>query len=378
MKTIRFGIIGGGMMGKEFASAASRWCHLTNVAGKPEIVALCDTNTSIHGWYRDNFPSISTYTENYQELLDDESIDAIYCAVPHHLHEKLYIDIIKAGKHLLAEKPFGIDKSASEKILVCIDDHPEVFVRCTSEFPFYPAMQAMIRDMENSGENTFLHADIGFLHSSDINPDKPINWKRQKQFCGEYGCMGDLGMHILHVPLKLGWAFDSVYAQLSDVVKRRKNSQGEWIDCDTFENADLHCMTSWQGQVFPTRLKTYRIAPGHNNSWYFELHGIHRSFRFSTATPNQYERMDYQAGDTQIWQTVPVGYLPVYPTISGGIMEFGFTDAVLQMWASFIDELASGSVSGFQCVTPQEAMIQHQIFTAALLSHQNKSVEKIQ
>ena len=88
--------------------------------------------------------------------------------------------------------------------------------------------------------------------------------------------------------------------------------------------------------------------------------------------------MEYQASGAQIWQTVPVGYLPVYPTISGGIMEFGFTDAVLQMWASFIDELASGSVSGFQCVTPQEAMIQHQIFTAALLSHQNKSVEKIQ
>ncbi|WP_261807696.1 Gfo/Idh/MocA family oxidoreductase [Paenibacillus sp. N3.4] len=39
----------------------------------------------------------------------DDEIDAIYCAVPHHLHEQIYIDIIKAGKHLLGEKPFGID-----------------------------------------------------------------------------------------------------------------------------------------------------------------------------------------------------------------------------------------------------------------------------
>jgi hypothetical protein len=146
MKTIRFGIIGVGMMGKEFASAAARWCHLTEVSGKPEIVALCDTNESIYGWYQDNFPSITHYTSDYHDLLNDESIDAIYCAVPHHLHEQLYMDIIEAGKHLFAEKPFGIDKSASEKILACIESHPDVFVHCTSEFPFYPAMQALIRE----------------------------------------------------------------------------------------------------------------------------------------------------------------------------------------------------------------------------------------
>jgi predicted dehydrogenase len=150
------------------------------------------------------------------------------------------------------------------------------------------------------------------------------------------------------------------------------------VDCDTYENADLHCQARWEDQSFPVRLKTYRIAPGHNNSWYFELHGTKRSYRFSTASPNQYQKMEYEVGGKQIWQTVPVVYLPAYSTISGGIIEFGFTDAVLQMWASFVDELATGSVSGFQCVTPQEAFIQHQIFTAALLSHQNQSVEEIQ
>ena len=48
---------------------------------------------------------------------DKEDIDAIYCAVPHNLHEQFYIDIIKSGKALLGEKPFGIDKKANENIL---------------------------------------------------------------------------------------------------------------------------------------------------------------------------------------------------------------------------------------------------------------------
>jgi predicted dehydrogenase len=40
LKTIRFGIIGCGMMGREFASAAARWCHLLELDVRPEIVAL--------------------------------------------------------------------------------------------------------------------------------------------------------------------------------------------------------------------------------------------------------------------------------------------------------------------------------------------------
>ena len=40
MKTIRFGLIGCGLMAREFASAAARWCHLTGDIPKPEIVGI--------------------------------------------------------------------------------------------------------------------------------------------------------------------------------------------------------------------------------------------------------------------------------------------------------------------------------------------------
>ena len=41
MKTVRFGLIGCGLMAREFASAAARWCHLTEVVPRPEIVGIC-------------------------------------------------------------------------------------------------------------------------------------------------------------------------------------------------------------------------------------------------------------------------------------------------------------------------------------------------
>ena len=130
MKTVRFGIIGLGLMGREFASAAARWCHLPDADVRPEIIAICDKATALHGWYRDNFPSIQQSTDDYRALLANKQIDAIYVAVPHNLHREIYCAVIEAGKHLLGEKPFGIDKAAGDAIVPAAKRNPQVLVRC--------------------------------------------------------------------------------------------------------------------------------------------------------------------------------------------------------------------------------------------------------
>ena len=106
MRTVRFGIIGCGLMGREFASAAARWCHLADMAVKPEIVAVCDTNEQATTWYSENFASITQVATDYRSLLANVNVEAVYIAVPHNLHQELYCAAIKSGKHLLGEKPF--------------------------------------------------------------------------------------------------------------------------------------------------------------------------------------------------------------------------------------------------------------------------------
>ena len=65
------------------------------------------------------------------------------------------------------------------------------------------------------------------------------------------------------------------------------------------------------------------------------------------------------------------GYQSAYKTLTGGIFEFGFGDAILQMWAAFHHELVHGRpASRFAgCATPEETAASHRIFTAALESH---------
>ena len=99
-KTLKFGIIGLGLMGREFASSAARWCHLQDFPVRPEIVAICDVNPALFSWYTDNFSTIQQKTTNYRELLQNSEVDAVFCAVPHNLHEEIYCAIIESGKHL--------------------------------------------------------------------------------------------------------------------------------------------------------------------------------------------------------------------------------------------------------------------------------------
>ena len=131
-------------MGREFASAAARWVHLDDLGVRPELVAVCDTNprrarAGTSGSTRRRASSPTT-----RELLADDSVEAVYCAVPHHLHEEVYVAVLRAGKHLLGEKPFGIDLPRTRRSTARSPRSPDLLVRCSSELPFYPGGQEVV------------------------------------------------------------------------------------------------------------------------------------------------------------------------------------------------------------------------------------------
>lgn len=384
-KVLRFGIIGLGLMGREFASAAARWCHLLDLDFVPRITAICDTNAKLFDWYQSNFESITLATTDYHALLNSDQVDVVYCAVPHNLHRAMYIDILRAGKHLLGEKPFGIDLADNRAILDEIAQHPDLIVSCSSEFPFFPAVQRIWKYIQDGRFGTILEVWSGLLHSSDLDPNKKINWKRMIEFNGEYGCMGDLGMHALHLPLRVGWQPTAVRGMLSKIVHQRPDASGAMVPCRTWDNATMVCDVKAGdqagSQTFPMYLQTYRISPGDTNTWYIRILGTRFSVEYSTKFPKTLRTMEYTPGGEQAWRVMDLGYETAYPTITGGIFEFGFSDALLQMWCAFCDELAHGRGAmkqPFYCATPQETLRHHQVLTAALESGKSGQVVTVQ
>ncbi|HYD83208.1 MAG TPA: Gfo/Idh/MocA family oxidoreductase, partial [Opitutus sp.] len=224
MKTLRLGIIGGGLMGKETASAVARWCNLDDVGVHAELTAVCDLQPAVLDWFR-RIPSVKLFTSDAAQLLASKEVDAVYVAVPHHLHESLYVQVLRAGKDLLAEKPFGVDLAAAERVRTEAEKLGR-FVRCSSEFPFWPGPQRIMSEVRANKCGRLLEVRSGFLHASDLDPTKPINWKRQAKFCGAAGVMNDLGMHAVHVPLRMGWLPSRIYARLQKIVATRPDGSG--------------------------------------------------------------------------------------------------------------------------------------------------------
>jgi len=373
MKHIGFGIIGCGQMGREFASALARWCHLTDMDIRPEIRAICNRSLTPARikWFADNFPSIQQVTADFQELLANDRIDAVYVALPHHLHGPVYCAAIKAGKHLLGEKPFGMDLAQSQAIRAQIKAHPDVHAACASQLIFYPAIQRILHMLEQDRFGRIIEVDSGFLHSSDLNPLKPINWKRQQAYNGEYGPMGDLGPHVALVPFRAGWQVLNTRAICTRIFTERPDANGTCVPCETWDNATLlsQVKNPKDGQTFPWTLRAHRIMPGEMNTWYMRVYGTKASVKFSLRNVKEMQVLEY-AGAEQAWQTVEVGFAPPYQTITGHNFEFGALDAIMQMIAAFMYELSHGRPlsPAATCPTPEEMHKCHCLFTAALAS----------
>jgi predicted dehydrogenase len=373
MEKVNIGIIGGGLMGKEAASAFGRWFVLNDFNVTVELTAVCDLSEQVLSWYK-KIKTVTLLTSDYKVLLSDKNIDIVYVALPHNLHKEVYLDVLRAGKDLLAEKPFGIDLEAA----IAIREEANRlnrFVRCSSEMPFLPGPQRVVAEVLSGRLGKIFQIKAGLLHSSDMDPKKPGNWKRQNKYCGDIGVMGDLGMHVMHIPLRLGWKPKYVFSQLQKIITERPDGKGGTINCDTWNNASLSAEVDIEGEEVPMSLEMKRLAPGETNTWYIEVLGTEGGVKYSTKDTKAL--WIFRRDKEQAWQRFDLGFQLAFPVITGGIFEAGFTDCFMQMLAAFVAERGGHLNGRFGCATPDEAIESHRLFAAALQSQKSKSLVKI-
>ena len=96
MNTLKWGIIGTGGIAEDFATGfqdTGITCHGVSSRSLEKAEA-----------FREAFGLNAAYGD-YQELLQDETIDIVYIATPHHTHAQIAAAALQAGKHTVVEKP---------------------------------------------------------------------------------------------------------------------------------------------------------------------------------------------------------------------------------------------------------------------------------
>ena len=125
----------------------------------------------------------------YEDLLADPDIDAVYIPLPNHLHVPWSIKALEAGKHVLCEKPIGLDAADAEKLLDAARAHPELKVMEAFMYRMHPQWQRA-RELVQEGVIGELRAIQSFF--SFFNTD-PSNIRNSAEYGG--GALMDVGCY---------------------------------------------------------------------------------------------------------------------------------------------------------------------------------------
>ena len=242
----------------------------------------------------------------------------------------------RPASRLPGEKPFGIDLVAAAGDRGRGGASPGSFVRCSSELPFFPGAQAAIAPVA-AGVARPDHRGAQRLQPLQRPRPQPSRstGSARRSSAGRTASSTTSGCTSLHVPLRLGWLPAHVFAVLQDLVPTRPGPDGEPVPCDTIENATLLC-TATTGvaadTAFPLHLTTKRIDPGQKNSWRCGARHDRRGGVLHAPSQDvaRHDRRGRRAG---LAGGLEMGSQSSFATSTGGIFEFGFADAILQMWA---------------------------------------------
>ncbi|WP_339898442.1 Gfo/Idh/MocA family oxidoreductase [uncultured Gilvimarinus sp.] len=102
-----------------------------------EVVAIASRDEHNARQHADQLGIARAYG-GYEALLADPDIDAIYNPMPNHLHVPWSIKALEAGKHVLVEKPAGLNVADLEPLLACAARHPELKLMEAFMYRFHP------------------------------------------------------------------------------------------------------------------------------------------------------------------------------------------------------------------------------------------------
>ncbi len=129
--------------------------------------------------------------DSYEKLLQDPDIEAVYIPLPNHLHVPWSIKAIKAGKHVLCEKPIGLNSHEAVKLLELSQTHPNIKVMEAFMYRFHPQWQKTKQWVLEGkiGELLTIHSHFSY-HNTD-----PENFRNKPDMGG--GGLMDIGCYCL-------------------------------------------------------------------------------------------------------------------------------------------------------------------------------------
>src|SRR5215469_7604441 len=287
-----------------------------------------------------------------EEIASDASVDVVHLCTPNFLHFQQTSQLLRAGKHVLCEKPLTLDSRESELLVSLAKDTQRVGA-VAYNLRYYPLCQEARALIEKGaiGRPILVHGSFlqdWLLYESDWN------WRLDPKLGGSLRAVSDIGTHWLDlVTWVTGCKVAELCADLATVIPMRQRPRGR---VETFQktdpgNAEPVAITTDDYASVLFRLEgdvrgvmtVSQVSAGRKARLWFEIDGSEGSLAWNSEKPNT------------LWigrRNTPSQELPKDPELMseatrryagypGGHPE-GYPDTFVQLFRDFYGYLEAG------------------------------------
>ncbi len=286
-----------------------------------------------------------------EELTADETVQVVHLCTPNYLHFQESSQLLRAGKHVLCEKPLTLD-SRESAALVSLVKETKLVGGVAYNLRYYPLCQearALIRKGA-IGEVRLVHGS--FLQDWLLYPTD-WNWRLEPKLGGELRAVSDIGTHWLDLMMWMtGSNVSELCADLATVLPTRKKpkervesfqkAEGQaeevLISTDDYASVLLHFENDARGVMTVSQ-----VSAGRKARLWFEIDGSKASLAFDSETPNtlwigrREQASELMPKDPALQSPESRGYA-AYPA---GHAE-GYPDTFVQLFKEFYSYVAAG------------------------------------
>ena len=375
---IRAGIIGTGFIGPVHLEALRRI--------GVRVSALCDVPDRARA-AADRL-GIPLAFGDYRELLDSPDVDVVHITAPNRFHCEMALASIRAGKHVVCEKPLAMNTAESQQIVKLAKSSGKIFA-VNYNVRFYPAVLQLRKLVARGDLGEIIHVNGSYMQDW-LFKETDYNWRLLPREGSKLRAVADIGTHWMDtVSFILGGKIASVFADLATWHKTRKRPLSEVetfakagpdikyasypVKTEDFANVLLRFNSGARAN-----LAVSQVAAGRKNSIRIEIYGSKKSAWWCSEEP-EYLRFGNRdtANEVAVRGTPPFGPdAAPYVDYPAGHVE-GFPDTFKMAFRAVYAAVAAGKSNDSLFATAEDGHQELAVCEAIMRSHTSQSWTKV-
>lgn len=298
MKKLNVGLVGAGFMGKAHVVGYSNMPKLFWPApAVPVMKTICDIVPEIAEEAKERFGFEKCCTD-WNDIVNDPEIDVVSICTPNNAHAPIAIAALKAGKHVICEKPIASTLEDAKAMAEAAEEAAKKGIISMNAYQYrrVPAIDMAKKLIDEGSIGEILNIRCTYLQSWSADPSSPLSWRFQKDIAGA-GTLGDIASHVIDIAQYLAGDIEEVTGMMKTYIKERPVQEGgvdllgtvklgddaekRPVDVDDEDSFLVRFKSGAVGSIEATR-----NAWGRNNYITVELHGTLGSICFN------YERLN--------------------------------------------------------------------------------------